>query len=117
MAHELGDEVAEVRLREVVERDYEPRSFGSESEHFGFFFGWGEDYPRGQPNALLMLPELGGPGAWSRPFNAPDRSRFAEPTVEGVDFPSVGLAVARNDHDAGELHVRTYAATPSHTAG
>ncbi len=113
-AHELGDEVTEERLREVVERDYEPRAFGDESTRFGFFFGWGEEYPRGQPNALLMMPELGGPGAWSRVFNAPNLSKFDEPTVEGVDYPSLGLSVARNDHDAGELHVRTYAATPSH---
>lgn len=113
-AHELGDDVTEGRLREVVERDYEPRSFGEENTRFGFFFGWGEEYPRGQPNALLLMPELGGPGAWQRVFNEPNLSKFDEPTVEGVDYPSLGLSIARNDHDAGELHVRTYAATPSH---
>ncbi len=34
--------------------------------------------------------------------------------MEGVDFPSLGISVARNDREARELHVRTYAATPSH---
>nr|MBA2346892.1 hypothetical protein [Solirubrobacterales bacterium] len=113
-AHELGDDVTEGRLNEVVESTYEPRMFGDEESRFGYFFGWGEEYPRGQPNALLIMPELGGAGAWGRVFNEPNLAKFDEPTVEGIDYPSLGLSVARNDHEAGELRVGTYAATPSH---
>jgi hypothetical protein len=35
--------------------------------------------------------------------------------VEGVDYPAVGLRVARNDAESGDLLLRTYAATPSRT--
>ncbi len=113
VAHDVGDDVTERRLRDHVEQHYEPRAFGDENTSFGFFFGWDEEYPRGQQNALLMMPEIGGRGAWSNVFNSPNLAKFDEPTVEGIDYPSLGLSVARNDHDAGELHVRTYAATPS----
>lgn len=114
MAHELGDDVTATRLRDYVEEHCEPRSFGEENDRFGFFFGWGEPYPRGQQSALLMLPEVGGRGAWSRWSNDANLAKFAAPTVEGVDYPSVGLSVARNDLDRGELLIQTYAATPSH---
>jgi uncharacterized membrane protein YgcG len=113
MAREIGDTTTESRLREVVERDFQPRSFGDESDRFGFFFDWGEPYPRGQPSALLMLTEVGEPGAWSRVFNQPNLDKFHEPTVEGIDYPTLGVSTARNVRHSGELHVDTYAATPS----
>ena len=38
---------------------------------------------------------------------------FSQPTVEGVDFPTLGISAARNDLSTGELLVKTYAAAPS----
>src|SRR5206468_6700561 len=114
MAHEIGDDVTEKRMRDYVEEHCEPRTFGDENDRFGFFFGWDEPYPRGQQSALLMVPEVGGRGAWSRWSNDANVAKFAAPTVEGVDYPSLGLSVARNDLDRGELLIHTYAATPSH---
>jgi hypothetical protein len=114
MAHELGDTTTAERLQDYAEREFEPRFFGDEDSRFGFFFGYGEEHPRGQQSALMVMPEVGGRGAWSRVFNAPNLAKLVEPTVEGIDYPSLGVSVARNDHDAAELHVRTYAATPSH---
>jgi len=58
MAHELGDDVTEARMRAYVEERSEPRTFGEEEDRFGFFFGWGEPYPRGQHSALLMSRRL-----------------------------------------------------------
>jgi hypothetical protein len=113
MAHEIGDDVTEQRMRDYVEEHCEPRTFGDEDDRFGFFFGWGEPYPRGQQSALLMVPEVGGRGAWSRWSNDANLAKFRAPTVEGVDYPSVGLSVARNDLDRGDLLIDTYAATPS----
>ena len=115
MAHELGDDITEARIRAHVEEHCEPRFFGDENDRFGFFFGWGEKYPRGQQSALLMVPEVGG----ARRLGAlvgrhANLAKFAAPTVEGVDYPSVGLSVARNDLDRAELLIHTYAATPSH---
>jgi len=114
MARELGDVSTERRLREVIERDYEPRWFGDEGTRFGWWFGTGESHPRGQLSGLLALSDAGEPGAWVRAFNPKDpRTRFAEPTVEGVDYPVLGVAEAWNDLSDGVLHVSTYAATPS----
>jgi len=114
MAHELGDTTTEERLRDFAEREFEPRTFGPDDDRFGFFFGWGEEHPRGQQSAMLMLPEIGGRGAWSKVFNEPNLDKFHEPTVEGIDYPTLGVSTARNDHARGELHVTTYAATSAH---
>ncbi len=112
LAKEFGDVTAEARLRSAVEEIAEPRGFGDGGSEFGFWFYLGEDWPRGQMSALAMVAEVGGPGAWSRIFNAPDLARFNAPSIEGVDFPNLGIARAENDDD-GILHVATYAATPS----
>ena len=51
-----------------------------------------------------MVPEVGGRGAWSRWSTDANLAKFDAPTVQGVDYPSIGLSVARNDSDRGELH-------------
>jgi hypothetical protein len=113
VAKELGDWSTVDRLAAVIERDFEPRFFGEDNSRFGYFFGWGETWPRGQTSALLMAGELATPGSWSKPFNQPNLAKFTEPTVEGVDFPTLGISAAHNLPGAGELHVSTYAATPA----
>jgi hypothetical protein len=113
ISKELGDWTTFDRLAAVVERDFEPRFFGEDDSRFGYFFGWGEAWPRGQQSALLMAGELATPGSWSKPFNQPNLAKFTEPTVEGIDFPTLGISAAHNLTDIGELHVSTYAATPA----
>ncbi len=113
VARELGDTTTYDRLREVAERTFEPRAFGPEGDRFGWWFNLGEEYPRGQLSSLMMLTELGEPGSWTRVFTHPNLDKFTQPTVEGVDFPRLGIAAAHNDLDAGALLVETYAATPS----
>jgi hypothetical protein len=95
----------------VAERDFEPRFFGPDSEMFGWFFGNGEPWPRGQLASLMMLSELGEPGAWGRVFTQPNRAKFDQPTVAGVDYPRLGICQAWNDLEAGVLWVETYPAT------
>lgn len=111
VARELGDHETEARLRAVAERDFEPRFFGPDSDMFGWFFGNGEPWPRGQLASLMMLSELGEPGAWGRVFNEPNVAKFDQPTVTGVDYPNLGIAQAWNALDAGVLWVETYVAT------
>ncbi len=61
----------------------------------------------------MMLGEACEPGAWSRIFrDEGQRRRFAEPTVEGVDYPTLGISRSWNDPH-GVLHITTFAATPS----
>jgi hypothetical protein len=40
--------------------------------------------------------------------------KFDAPTVEGIDFPSLGLYQAWNDTESGTLYVGTFPTTPDH---
>jgi hypothetical protein len=114
LAQEFGDVEVAARLRTGLEYIVEGTTFGEDGSEFGFFSHVGEDWPRGQSSALMMCAELMSEGAWSKAFNDPRHAdRFAEPTVEGIDFPTLGVCAAQNDLLAGTLRVRTYAATPS----
>jgi hypothetical protein len=113
LAQEFGDAVTVARLREKCEELCEPRFFGSDDDEFGFWFQFGEEFPRGQMSAFLMLGELVETSSWWRLFNEPNLSKFNEPVVTGVDYPKMGLSRAFND-EGGVLHFSTYAATASH---
>jgi hypothetical protein len=112
MAREMGDDVAYERLRAAAEREHEPKFFGEHQEQFGWFFNTKEGFPRGQGSAMLMAAEIGGPGDWTRAFEAQHLDKYSAPTVEGIDFPSLGVSQAWNDRTTGTLHVVTYAAAP-----
>ena len=113
LAQELGDSATAARLRESVEEWCEPRFFGDGSEEFGFWFELGEEYPRGQMSAFLLLGELVEEGSWWRVFNEPNLAKFDQPEVVGVDYPKLGVSRAFNDN-VGVLHVTIYAATATH---
>ena len=113
LAKELGDDRTGARLKAYAEEKFEPKYFGDIGDEFGWWFHFGEDWPRGQISALLMMSELGSRGAWSGLFRNPNIWKFDEPTVEGVDYPKCGIAQAWNDADKGELHIETYAADSS----
>jgi linalool dehydratase/isomerase-like protein len=112
MAKELSDDVAYERLRAAAEREYEPKFFGEHSEQFGWFFNNKEGFPRGQGSAMLMAAEIGAPGDWTRAFEASHLDKYTAPTVEGIEFPALGVSQAWNDRATGTLHVVTYAAAP-----
>jgi hypothetical protein len=85
-------------------------------------FGWWtsyptEGYPRGQASATLMVSEIGRGGDWLRALQAPFMDKFTAPTVEGVDFPAMGLFQAWNDASSGTLNVGTYAASGDKRGG
>jgi linalool dehydratase/isomerase-like protein len=111
VARELGDDSAVATLSAAAERESDPRFFGDRDERFGWFFRLKETYPRGQQSALMMVAEVGDEGAWTRAFEAPHRDKFAAPTVDGVDFPWLGVYQAWNDPATATLHIGTYAAT------
>ena len=60
----------------------------------------------------MMVAEVGEGDAWYRAFEAPHLDKYEAPTVEGVDFPTLGIYQAWNDTASGALHVGTYAAAP-----
>ena len=95
-----------------MERDNEPRFFGEHNEKFGWFFRLNEPHPRGQTSAMMMVAEVGEAGAWSRAFEARHVDKFTAPTVEGIEFPSLGVYQAWNDIASGTLNVGTCAPIP-----
>ncbi|HYA17595.1 MAG TPA: hypothetical protein VEF06_09025 [Bryobacteraceae bacterium] len=112
LARELGDTLVAERLAAAAERESEPRFFGPRNEMFGWWFRLNEGFPRGQQSATLMVSEIGRGGDWARAFEVPHMDKFEAPTVEGVDFPSLGVYQAWNDPASGTLNVGTYAAAP-----
>jgi len=110
VARELGDHSAVTALAAAAERESDPRFFGDRDERFGWFFRLNEAYPRGQLSAQMMVAEVGDEGSWSRAFEAPHRDKYEAPTVQGIDFPSLGVHQAWNDAATATLHVGTYAA-------
>ncbi len=61
---------------------------------------------------MLIAAEIAGPGDWTRAFEARYLDKFTAPTVEDIEFPSLGVSQAWNDRSTGTLHVVTYAAAP-----
>ena len=112
MAREMGDETAIARLSAAAEQAYDPRFFGDHGEKFGWWFGLNEGYPRGQRSAMMMVSEVGRGGDWARAFEVPHMDKFDAPTVEGVDFPALGIRQAWNDVESGTLYIGTYSSTP-----
>ena len=125
LAREFGDSTTERRLMRKLSSFDNGRFFDAggqgasprqpeNPDEFGFFFEFGEAYPRGQESALLMLRDLlDGEGGWYDAFNDSDAGKFSAPTIEGVDYPKLGLSSADNDDARGTLDFETYVATRS----
>jgi hypothetical protein len=86
--HALAD-----ALGEAADEHYEP-TWNDERGEFTWGFGLDEEHPRGQFNAAMAAAEAMSPGAWSGLFGTAPRERFAQPTVEGIDFPDLALTQA-----------------------
>ena len=112
IARALGDNTVIERLTAAAEREYDPRWFGEDMSRFGWWFNLDEPWPRGQRSAQMMVNEI-GEGDWITAFQANHLDKYAAPTVEGVDFPNLGICQAWNDKESGVLFVSTYAADPS----
>ena len=99
-------EVAELIFAAGAER------LGWTTGEFTWGFGLNEPHPRGQFNATRMMAEPLFEGTWRRLFNAPNLRKFSQPTVHGVDFPTVCLSQACYDAARGLLIVATDAGLP-----
>jgi hypothetical protein len=113
LAREVGDVTTERRLKGLAEKEWGPDFFADDEDRFAWSFGLDEPYPRGQLNSLLILPEIGGPGAWTNIYTGRKESQLDLPTVNGVDYPNMGISRARNGTNEDTLYVTTYCATKS----
>ena len=111
LAREFGDDAIYDKLAAYCEAHHEPTWDGGTGE-FTWGFGLSEPHPRGQFNATRMMAEPLFEGAWRRLFNVPNLRKFSEPTVYGVDFPTVCLSQACYDATHGRLMIATDAGLP-----
>ena len=105
-AREYGDGALHAKLKAHSEAHHEP-AWDEEWAEFTWGFGLGEPHPRGQTNAAAAMAEATTEGAWWRLFNEPNLRKFIDPTVHGVDFPTVCLSQAYYDVDRRSLIVAT----------
>ena len=111
LAREYGDHAVYAKLKAHAEAHYEP-NWNPETGEFTWGFGLNEPHPRGQLNASMMICEAGNEGAWWRLFNQPNLRKFTDPTVYGVDFPTVCLSQAWYDTERRTLVVSTDSGIP-----
>ncbi|MGI9345831.1 MAG: hypothetical protein ACR2PW_06170 [Gammaproteobacteria bacterium] len=104
-AKEMGDYRTEARLRSFAEKHFEPRFFGLNDSQFGYWFNFGENWPRGQLSALAICSEIGEKGAWEKLFQRPNLSKYSAPTVADIQYPEVGVAQAWHDDIEGCLYL------------
>ena len=69
-----------------------PREYPS-VELLRWFFNNGEPWPRGQTCARQMVSEI-AEGNWIEAFKVKHMDKYTAPTVEGVDYPSIGIDTA-----------------------
>jgi len=105
LAGEFADAQTRQRIWAAAEEHIEPM-WDRRTGEFTLGFGLNEAYPRGQLNARAMAGWVCTPGAWARIFTEPNLAKFAQPTVEGVDFPAVALSEAR--WDGAALHIAAH---------
>ena len=112
LAKALGDHTSAARLSAAAERHHEARWFGEDMDKFGWWFNLDEPWPRGQGTARMMVSEI-QEGSWTEAFTVKHLDKFTAPTLEGVDYPTLGVDQAWNDKDSGILFISTYAADRS----
>jgi hypothetical protein len=104
MSREFDDQVTYERLKKYAEENFEPQFFGINESKFGFWFNFGENWPRGQLSALAMCAEVCEPDAWENLFNNPNLTKFYSPSIQGIDFPSLYVEKAFHDDQKGKLY-------------
>jgi hypothetical protein len=94
MAKEWGHQHVVDALNAAIDEHCEPTWDRARGE-FTWGFNLNEPHPRGQYNGTMAAAQVASEGSWWRLANVGPGSRFDEPTVIGVDFPSVALREAR----------------------
>jgi len=112
LAKALGDHTAVARLSAAAERDNDPRWFGENMDKFGWGFNLDEPWPRGQSTAQMMVSKI-QQGSWIEAFKVKHLDKYTAPTLEDVNYPTLGVDQAWNDKDSGILFIGTYAADRS----
>lgn len=97
LAKELGDDDFYPRLRRHVDAVHQPVTDAARRNEFYYLFGFNEPFPRGLYNAVVLPAFIGGPRTWWRLYNRPNLEKFYQPTLAGIDYPTVGVRQAIYD--------------------
>jgi len=104
-SRELGDDERMAGLRSWAMKQYQPTWDAGRGE-FYHHFALEEPWPRAQYNDWIMPAfTITEPGQWARLFNRPNLAKFRQPTVEGIDYPTVRPRQAYWDADDKALVV------------
>lgn len=105
---EYGDLERNAALRAWIRKTYKP-TWDTERGEFYHHITQdteGDKWPRAQYNSWLMNGYIiTKPGQWASLFQNPNTAKFREPTLEGVDFPTVRPRQAYYDADRRTLFV------------
>ncbi len=112
LAREWGLSSIEAALSQQIDAQYQP-TFDTTTGEFTWGFELEEEYPRGQYNGTMAAAQVATRDSWWRLANELPGSRFTEPTVEGVDFPTLSLDEAWWDASRRELSIGTTAMSAS----
>ena len=104
MAKEWGHERIVDALNAAIDEHCEP-TWDTARGEFTWGFNLDEPHPRGQFNGTMAAAQVATEGSWWRLANVGPGHRFDEPTVIGVDFPTVALREARWDPARSTLTV------------
>ena len=113
LAKEFGEDVLAGKLAAFSDAQYNP-TWDMYTGEFTWRFNVEETHPRGQLNATAAMVDAGSTDAWWSLLNRPNRKKFIEPTVYGVDFPKVCLSQAIYDREADCLIFTMDDGAPSH---
>jgi hypothetical protein len=106
LAREWGLDAIESALSDAIDAQYQP-TFDTATGEFTWGFELDEDYPRGQYNGTMAAAQVATRDGWWRLANELPGSRFTDPTVEGVDFPTLSLDRAWWDPSRAVLTIGT----------
>jgi hypothetical protein len=106
LSREWGLTAIEDALAAQIDAQYQP-TFDPVTGEFTWGFELDEEYPRGQYNGTMAAAQVATRDSWWRLANELPGSRFTDPTVEGVDFPTLSLDRAWWDAERAELVIGT----------
>ena len=90
-AHIFGDDERGRLLQNWVDQAWEPTTKNGE---FYYGFHLDEPWPRGIFNHWAAMATIGGPDSFARLYTSPNLAKFAQPTLCGVDFPTMTVRQA-----------------------
>ena len=112
LAREFGDDQLYAKISGYTETHNEP-VWDEATGEFHWRLGLEEPTPRGQLNATAAMAEANSLKGWSNLFASENLKKFVDPTIHGVDFPTMCLSQASFDTERRTLVAASDAGLPA----